>query len=298
MPEEQDKQIERRDPGGISRRSETARRGSDAARFVGGLANRRTESDLPSTVPTGHTYEFALEWGTWGYGEWQFRGPCGIALASDGRVYVVDSINGRIQKFTSEGVFVSKWGTEGTGDGQFDEPYGIAVASDGSVYVADRGNNRVQKFTSEGVFVTKWGSQGEGEGEFGWPDGIAVASDGSVYVADSGNSRIQKFTSEGVFVSKWGPEGTGDGEFSHPEGVAVAYDGSVYVAETGAYRIQGNYRIQKFTSEGVFVSKWGAQGSGDGEFSESLDGVAVASDGSVYVADGGNHRIQQFSPSR
>ena len=52
MPDEQDNQIERREPGGISRRFGTARRGSAAACFVGGLANRRTESDLPSTVPT------------------------------------------------------------------------------------------------------------------------------------------------------------------------------------------------------------------------------------------------------
>ena len=74
-----------------------------------------------------------------------------IAVASDGSVYVADTANHRIQKFTSAGVFISQWGTEGNGsfrrgDGQFDEPGGIAVASDGSVYVADTDNNRIQKF--------------------------------------------------------------------------------------------------------------------------------------------------------
>ena len=46
-------------------------------------------------------------------GDGQFNAPAGVAVASDGSVYVTDSGNHRIQKFTSEGVFVSKWGTEG-----------------------------------------------------------------------------------------------------------------------------------------------------------------------------------------
>ena len=69
MPEEQDKQIERREPGGIIRISETARRGTDAARFVGGLANRSAESDLPSPASTDRSYEFSLKWGTDGTGD-------------------------------------------------------------------------------------------------------------------------------------------------------------------------------------------------------------------------------------
>ena len=77
MADERDNQIERREPGGINRRSETARRGSDAAGFVRGLTNRRPESDLPSTVPDGGTYEFVLEWGTQGEGDGQFKMPYG-----------------------------------------------------------------------------------------------------------------------------------------------------------------------------------------------------------------------------
>ena len=63
-------------------------------------------------------------------GDGQFNAPAGVAVASDGSVYVTDSGNHRIQKFTSEGVFVSKWGTEGTGDGQFIQPATVAVASE------------------------------------------------------------------------------------------------------------------------------------------------------------------------
>ena len=223
-----------------------------------------------------------------GTGDGEFSNPAGVAVASDGSVYVADSGNNRIQMFTSEGVFVSQWGTYGSGDGEFTSPVGVSVASDGSVYVVDSYNDRIQKFTSEGVFVSKWGTNGSGDGEFDYPNGVAVASDGSVYVADRGNNRIQKFTSEGVFVSQWGTYGSGDGEFDFPWDVAVASDGSVYVVDSY------NDRIQKFTSEGVFVSKWGTYGTGDGEFDYPM-GVAVASDGSVYVTDYGNHRIQKFS---
>ena len=71
-------------------------------------------------------------------------------MASDGSVYVADMGNHRIQKFTSEGVFVTKWGSLGTGDGQFDVRFGVSVAPDGSVYVSDMDNHRIQKFSSGG----------------------------------------------------------------------------------------------------------------------------------------------------
>ena len=77
----------------------------------------------------------------------EFSWPLGVSVASDGSVYVADTANHRIQKFTSEGEFVSKWGTQGTGDGQFKKLRGVAVASDGSVYVVGIDNNRIQKFS-------------------------------------------------------------------------------------------------------------------------------------------------------
>ena len=70
---------------------------------------------------------------------WYFVTPRDVAIDNNGNVYVADSYNWRIQKFSSSGAFITKWGSSGWGDGQLDSPSGIAVDSDRNVYVADWG---------------------------------------------------------------------------------------------------------------------------------------------------------------
>jgi len=222
----------------------------------------------------GFRFSLGNLWAREMFGPW----PRAVAAALDGSIYVVDDYYERVQKFTSDGVFVSKWGTEGTGDGEFSSLRGVAVAPDGSVYVSDMGNHRIQKFTSEGDFVSKWGGIGTGDGEFASPRGVAVAPDGSVYVVDNVNHRVQKFTSEGVFISKWDTD-------RFPEAVAIAYDGSVYVLAK---------QIKKFTSEGVFISQLGTLGPFDFQY-DWPDAIAAAPDGSVYAAVSSTNRIHKFS---
>ena len=69
-------------------------------------------------------------------GDGEFDGPDGIAVDSSGNVYVSDYYNERIQKFDSNGNFITKWGTQGSGNGQFVEPEGVAIDSSGNVYVS------------------------------------------------------------------------------------------------------------------------------------------------------------------
>jgi sugar lactone lactonase YvrE len=154
---------------------------------------------------------FISKWGSGGSGNGQFNLPNGIATDAVGNVYVVDSYglapasrNNRIQKFSSDGAFITKWGGTGSGNGQFYAPSDVATDPAGNVYVVDSGNNRIQKFSSDGGFITKWGGKGSGNGRFNFPGGIATDSAGNVYVADTGNNRIQKFTSDGRFITKWG----------------------------------------------------------------------------------------------
>ena len=95
-----------------------------------------------------------------GISDGQFSFPTSVAFDPSGKIYVLDTGNNRIQKFDSDGKFITKLGSQGTGDGRFIRPSGLAVDSSGSIYVVDSGNNRIQKFTGDGEFITKWGSQG------------------------------------------------------------------------------------------------------------------------------------------
>ena len=228
--------------------------------------------------------------------------PSDVATDAAGNVYVADQSNARIQKFSANGVFIRSWGGKGSGRGQFlFNLEGIAVDAAGNVYVTEvsgpngQGADRIQKFNSSGAFITKWGTRGSGNGQFEFPSGIATDAAGNVYVADSGNARIQKLTSDGAFISKWGSGGKGNGQFNLPVGIATDAAGNVYVADSFALApASRNNRVQKFSFDGTFITKWGGTGSGNGQFYGSSD-VATNPAGNVYVVDRSNNRIQKFT---
>ncbi len=270
-------------------------------------------------------YHFITKWGTEGTSPGKLDHPEDIADDGAGHLYVADTYNHRLQKFTSSGLFVATWGGQGTGDGQFNEPGGVAVDAAGNVYVADSMNHRVQKFTSAGTFITKWGSEGSGNGQFNNPVGVAIDPAGNVYVVERLGNRVQKFTPNGTFVEKWGRQGFCCGDFEYPVGIAIDPVGTVYVADSngvqkftpdgmfvsritglsrgdaiavdddgGVYAIRSE-EILVFSSDGTFVARWGSYGDGDGQFT-GPSGIAVDGAGYVYVVEVGNNRVQQFAP--
>jgi DNA-binding beta-propeller fold protein YncE len=241
------------------------------------------------TLVNAQTPVFTLKWGSRGSGNGQFENPCAVAVDGSGNVYVSDTYNNRVQKFTSTGTYLTQWGTQGGGNGQFYSPYGISVDATGNVYVVDTYNNRVQKFTSTGEYLTQFQAQGTGvvAGLY-YPWGAAVDASGNLYVADSMNSRVIKFSSSGTQQGEMGQQGYGDGQFIYPRGVAVDGSGNVYVADSE------NHRVEKFSSTGAYLTQWGTKGSGNGQFSTPY-GVAVDGSGNVYVLDMGNNRVQKFS---
>ena len=99
-------------------------------------------------------------WGTFGVTDpGQFNLPQQIAVDDERNIYVTDTGNSRIQKFTNGGEFLSSWGTYGVNDGEFQSPVGIAIYEN-NVYVVDDKRNDIQKFDLDGNIILKWGEHG------------------------------------------------------------------------------------------------------------------------------------------
>ena len=255
------------------------------------------------------------QWGGPGSGPGQFSGPSDIAIDGAGNVYVADTLNARIQKFTPDGAFLAQWGSAGTGLGQFEAPAGVAAgigpSLDGSIFVSDVGGHRVQRFDANGGSPTVFAVRGSGDGQVETPTGIAAVGR-YVYIADWGNYRVQQFAPDGSFLRMWGwgvsdrssafqvctsgcqrgTGGAGDGQFTEIRGIGVGAPGSAAEAVYVAGR--GSHRIQEFGPDGAFHLKWGTYGTAEGQIRSPSD-VAPDAEGNVWVADAGNDRLQKFS---
>lgn len=244
-----------------------------------------------------------------GSGTGQLDGPRGAAVAADGRVYVADEQNSRIQVYDSDGAFVESWGwgvatgapqferctqgcregIRGGGEGQFSFPHSVEVdAATGEVYVVDAVNNRIQKLDSGGGFLTMYG-WGLGGVWLSNPSDAALDAEGNLYVVDIGNSRIVKIAPSGELLTAWGEPGSGPGQFNQPHAVTVDLAGHVLVAE------RENHRVQIFGADGGYLNMWGSEGVADGQFVVCTE-VVTDSLGDVYVLDH-TERIQKFTVS-
>jgi len=213
--------------------------------LVYGLVFRRSVIyKIPDSFPAGVVREgsskapvTAFEGGH-GSGKGQFDNPRGIAIDSAGNMFVADTDNGRIEKFSQNGTFV-------TSIGPFEAPSGIAIDRAGNIYVAEVGSkHRIQKLGPDGTFIAQWAP-----GLYG-PRKITIGPDDSIYVVDSGDNRIVKFSLAGQVLASWGSAGTGDGQFRGVSSVAVDPTNKVYVADPM------NSRIQVFDSNGKLLTKW------------------------------------------
>jgi DNA-binding beta-propeller fold protein YncE len=170
---------------------------------------------------------FLSEWGHSGVGPGGLSTPSGLAVDRQGNVYVADTGNYRIQKFSPSGRPLRQWGATG----QFEWPVGVALDRHNNIWVVDSASNRVQELSPTGKPLALWGKKGSAPGEFRGPMSIAVDARDHVYVADTGNNRIQELSPTGRPLAVSGSNGLDPGTFLAPSGVSVDPRGDVYVAD-------------------------------------------------------------------
>lgn len=257
--------------------------------------------------------------------------PKGLAVASDGTLYVADSGHHRIVRISTAGEVKTVAGTgeagykDGrAGEAQFYNPSDLTVDRDGSLYVADTLNHRIRKITADGTVTTIAGSGMEKDGD-GWligglqdgkaqearfnePSAIAFDQKGNLYIADTGNQRIRALTvtNDVQTVAGGGDErienrymkgGYTDGQgttarFYAPIGLAFAPDGSLYIADSL------NNAVRMLAPDGKVTTVVGGDLHGDSNgwgVDAQFDGpadIAVDSKGVLWVTDRWNRTVR------
>jgi len=250
--------------------------------------------------------------------------PRGIAVGSDGSLYIADMINQRIRHITPDGIITTVAGTGErgySGDGipanqaELDYPTDVAVDPEGILYIADSQNRRIRRVTLDGIITTVAGIGtagyfGDGgpanQAQLEQPNRIAIGSDGSLYIAGYAAHRVRRITPDGIITTVAGTglsRDSGDGgpavqaSFRSPSGIALGPDGSLYIADYAAHR------VRRITSDGIITTvagtgEWGYSGDGGpadlAQLSWPRD-IVLGSDGSLYIADG-NHLIRRVTP--
>ena len=184
-----------------------------------------------------------------------------------------------------------EWGELGSGDGQFLRLVGIDVDQAGNVYVADLLTGRIHRFDAGGSPVAAWGGTGAGDGKFDELIDLDVDFAGNVYALDVKGNTVQRFDGVGGFVRSWPAR-----QLYYPDiavslpvgGISTDSDGNVFVS-LSAHSAQGIVRI--FDGAGTQLPSITGN---SGTTLHVPTGIAVASDGVVYVADTFNRRIQTF----
>ncbi|MBL8774431.1 MAG: carboxypeptidase regulatory-like domain-containing protein [Acidimicrobiales bacterium] len=193
--------------------------------------------------------------------------PLGIAAAGDGSVYVADTNNNRVLRYSAAQALEDQWGTLGSGAEELDRPVDVAVAPSGDVYVVDQDNDRIKRFTAEGDYVSQFATGATHVGEVSSPDGIDVAPDGTVWVADG---RVWHHSATGALLGGW------EDGLDEPDDVAVAPDGDVVVG--------GGGELRRYSPQGVSLAAWEA----------SAGRITVEPRGTIAVTTGAS--MDRYTP--
>jgi DNA-binding beta-propeller fold protein YncE len=265
---------------------------------------------LLAAAPAPAVYTYAGQFGSLGTGNGQFgRGilgagserqwddPAGIAVQPNGNLVVVDVSNNRVQRFSADGRFLGKFGFRGHDQGfvrirmvrQMFQPEGVATDRAGNIYLADSGNDRIMKYTPTGRWLRRLLRTGSFPSQAVQPWGVAVGGT-TVFTTDQGNYEVDKMGVNGGWRGAFGSFGRTPGQFVTPYGIAATPSGNlVYVTDLIRHKI-----LIFNGSSGLFLAEFGRAGDGPGEFLKPA-GITIGADGTLFVADRCNWRIQRFT---
>ena len=210
----------------------------------------------------------------------------GLAVAGD-MVYVADSGNDRIQRFTLDGGH----GAVIVPPGQLAFPKGLSVRKT-RLAVADDQHHRIVVYDTGGKVLKVVGAgPGRKPGQLNAPYGVALDSAGRLFVADDLNHRVVRYSGAPNYPYKgrWGSYGNSRGQLAYPRSLATDALGNVYVANTG------NDRVDVFDRGGTLLRSFGSSGRATGQF-DAPAGVAADISGIRAVADSINGRVEFLNP--
>jgi RHS repeat-associated protein len=262
----------------------------------------------------------------------RLSGPTGVAIGPDGSFFIAQQSGfSLIHRVAPNGIIttVAGNGTPGySGDGgpatqaQLNFPSGVAVGPDGSLFIADSNNLRIRRVRPDGIITTVagGGNPADGLGDGGPATqaalsstfGVAVGPDGSLYISElyaNSNGRIRRVGPDGIITTVAGGGsiwsfGTGvpatEALLGGPVGIAVGPDGSLYIGDFLGKRV---FRVGPDGILTIMAGSPNAQSgySGDGgpatqALLNTLYGVAMGPDGSLYIGDNGNQRVRRVGP--
>ena len=205
--------------------------------------------------------------GSPGNNDGQFSSPFGLVLLGD-VLYVTDNSLNRVQKFlATTGEYLGKF------DGQFSSPWGITHDGKGQILVADHNNRRVQIFKADGSFVQSIDCNGQN------PSDVAVDNDSNIHVTYYSQHIVQVFTPDGSPLCTYNNP---NGNFQHPCGIAIDDEGNRFITTQSQYR----YYLHVLNAAGNEIKVLSG-------FNQPY-GVALDTEGCIYVAVYGNSRIMKY----
>ena len=243
-------------------------------------------------------------------------GPRGIGIAPNGTLYVAEFSNHRIRAISPSGVLTTVAGsTSGFTDGsssvaKFNNPSGVFVAPNGTIYVTEYNNHAVRVISTSGDVSTLTGTSVAGSANgaavnatFRNPHDQFLHANGTLYITDFNNHLIRAVfpnrtvaTVAGVSAGNLDGQGTA-ARVNKPAGLVFAPNGTMYFTDNG------NSRVRAMSPSGYVSTIAGntsvsyVDGQGESARFYIPQGIAVAPNGTVYVADSGNHLIRSISPS-